>query len=137
MNSAIKPISNQAFLTQFENQTLDRAYFNHLGHLRLAWLYLQVDDLETVVNKVCTGIKAYAISLGAKQKFNLTITDAIVRIMAQRIDAMPHKSWPLFLERNTDLIEDALSVLTLYFSKERLLSEEARISLLAPDLKNI
>ena len=33
-------ISHQQFLEQFENQTLDPNYFDHRGHIRLAWLYL-------------------------------------------------------------------------------------------------
>ncbi len=137
MNSSIQTIDNQVFLSQFEDLSLDKAYFNHRGHLRLAWLYLQQNELELAIHKVCTGIQAYAESLGAKDKFNLTITDATVRIMARRIESMPDKSWRLFLACNTDLVNDALSVLTQYFSKHRLLSEEARVKLIKPDLKDI
>ena len=137
MDSGVKPINDRVFLAQFENQTLDKAYFNHLGHLRLAWLYLNSHDVDTAVTLVCSGIQAYAESLGATKKFHLTITDSIVRIMANRIDSMKEKSWQLFLEGNTDLVEDSLSVLNQYFSKDKLLSEDARVSLISPDIKRI
>lgn len=137
MNSSINPISDKAFLAQFEDLTLDKIYFNHLGHLRLAWLYLQQENLETAINKVCVGIKAYAESLGAKDKFNLTITDAIVRIMAQRINTMPEKNWQLFLDTNRDLVNNTVSVLSQYFSLDQMMGEKARGKLIAPDLKDI
>ena len=135
INSAVEHIDDNTFLTQFENQTLSPIHFRHIGHLRLAWLYLNRHDVETAIGLVCSGIQAYAESLGATTKFHLTITDAIVRIMAKRVDAMAKKEWDLFLDENRDLVEDALSVLSQYFSKDRLFSEEARTSLVQPDIK--
>ena len=122
-------------MTQFENQTLNSIHFKHIGHLRLAWLYLNSNDVDTAIKLICSGIQAYAESLGATTKFHLTITDAIVRIMAKRVGAMAEKKWDLFLDENNDLVEDALSVLHQYFSKDILFSEEARISLVQSDIR--
>ena len=135
INSNIQQITDTEFLTQFENQTLSPVHFKHIGHLRLAWLYLNNNDVDTAVKLICSGIQAYAESLGASTKFHLTITDAIARIMAKRIEIMSEKTWDLFLSENSDLVEDALSVLYQYFSKELLFSEEARISLVQPDIR--
>lgn len=134
-HSNIQQLTDSEFLSQFENQTLSPIYFKHIGHLRLTWLYLNSNDVETAVNLVSSGIQAYAESLGATTKFHRTITDAIVRIMAKRVDAMDEKAWDLFLAENNDLVDDALSVLYQYFSKDRLFSEEARRSLIQPDIK--
>jgi len=133
----IPTIDDQTFLNQIENLILDKVYFDHIGHLRLAWLYLKDHEIETAVNKTCYTIKNYAESLGAKQKFNITITDALVRIMAKRIEKMNNKSWSNFLSSNADLVEDAFSVLLQYYSKERLLSEEARLSVVSEDIRKM
>lgn len=135
MSFATEVLSDGDFLAQFEAQTLDKVYFNHLGHLRLAWLYLQAHDTDTAVSQVCLGIQAYATSLGATDKFHMTITNAIVRIMAQRIDELTDKTWCAFLAENTDLVDDAQTVLAQYFSHSRLFSEEAQKTLLMPDRK--
>jgi len=129
-------LDDKTFLQQFENQTLDPVHFSHLGHLRLAWLYLYHNDLDVALEKVCLGIKAYAESLGADTKFHLTMTDAFVRIMAKRIDAMEKKSWQDFLESNGDLLKNSRAVLLEYFSEGLLFSEEARTSLLQPDIRD-
>lgn len=136
-NLDTRQLSNSEFLSQFENKTLSPIHFKHIGHLRLAWLYLSNNDTETSVHLVCSGIKAYAESLKVTTKFHLTITDAIVRIIAKRVDKMEKKEWQLFLDQNRDLVDDAVSVLLQHFSKDLLFSETARISLVQPDIKPI
>jgi len=133
----IKAIDDRTFLAQLNNQTLDEMYFDHKGHLRLAWLYLKDYEVDIAVNKTCTTIKAYAESLGVHQKFNMTITDSLVRIMAKRMEIMEEKNWPKFIHANTDLIEDALFMLLQYYTKDKLMSEEARLSVISPDIKKI
>lgn len=128
-------LSDTAFLEQFEQQTLPPEHFNHQGHLRLAWLYLNLFDLATAVDKVCLGIKTYAESLGATDKFHWTITDALVRIMAKRMGA--EDAWPVFLQNNQDLLNDALTILHQYYSEELLNSTEARMAVQQPDIKAI
>lgn len=130
-------ISDVSFVEQFENQTLDPKHFNHVGHLRLAWLYLLDDEVDLVIEKLSVGIKAYAESLGAKQKFHLTITDAIVRLMAERIKRLERPSWSLFLQQNNDLVEHASAVIHQYYSESLLSSEAARLNVLQPDIKPI
>lgn len=148
------PLSDQEFITLFENLSLPPEYFDHKGHLRLAWLYLQRYGLELSIIKVAQGIKAYAGSLGATDKYHCTITQALVCIMAQRLSiAMPlqdkqsaaqvqlltaelrHKaSWQLFVSKNQDLFVDALAVLQQYYSKSLLASKKAGKQFIQPDL---
>lgn len=46
-SSTTKPLSNREFLAQFKDKTLNPVHFKHVGHLRLAWIYLNHYDLET------------------------------------------------------------------------------------------
>ncbi len=135
MEKKLEQLSDEDFLAQFENQTLDEQFFDHIGHLRLAWLYLNQNTLDDAIALVCDGIKTYAESLGVNTKFHLTITDATVRIMSRRIDFLEDRTWQLFLDNNDDLIEDLLAVLLQHFSKPLLFSEKARIALVKPDLQ--
>jgi len=135
MNNSPAEISDSDFLSQFENKSLDHLHFDHLGHLRIAWLYLNAQDLDSAIRSTCTGIKTYAESLGAKDKFSYTITNALVRIMATRIRDLNDRSWQGFIRQNNDLVNDAMSVLLLHFSEALLFSEVARTSIIAPDLK--
>lgn len=136
-HSSTESLSDREFLHQFKNKTLNPIHFNHVGHLRIAWIYLMHHDLETSVEGVCSGIKGYAESLGANTKFHITITDSLVRIMARRLDAMVQKDWQSFLDQNSDMVNDAISILLQHFSKDLLFSESARTMLVEPDIKPI
>ncbi len=131
-----KLISDRDFLCQFEDLSLDPIHFDHIGHLRLGWLYLLDHDVDTSVELVCKGLKTYAESLGAMTKFHVTMTNAFVRIMGQRVKELKIQSFESFLSENNDLIVDWKGVLGQYYSDEVLYSETARISLIEPDVQS-
>jgi len=137
MTLNLKQITDAEFVEQFEKQNLPPEYFDHIGHIRLARLYLLSYDLETAISRISQGIQDYAESLGATNKFHLTITDSIMRIIANRLALTESDEWHVFLKNNADIVEDSLSVLCQYFSKDKLMSERARTSLLSPDIKAI
>ena len=130
-------ITDKAFLTQFENLTLDSQYFNHIGHVRLAWLYIHRYGLEVAMAKTFAGIPAYAGSLGAADKFHATITDAIVRIIAQRMATGDEDTWQAFIGNHADLVDDALAVIRQHYSQALLDTKQARLAVLQPDLAPI
>lgn len=128
-------INDNDFIAQFENQTLDPNYFNHLGHLRLAWLYLNTYSLEESIDKLITGISAYATSLGATDKFHHTLTEAVVRIMALRVENDEYGDFETFLLGNNDLVKSLRSIIETYYSHELLNSDVAQKQFVEPDLK--
>ena len=126
-------LSDEEFLRQFERLELDPGHFDHHGHLRLAWLYLQRLSLDDAIHRTISGIRAYAESLGATGKFRHTLTEATVRIMAQRVATGRAETLEDFLAENCDLLDDLQGVLTRHYSPERLASEAGRDQFLPPD----
>lgn len=137
MTATPSSIDDETFLVRFHDLSLDPALFDHRGHLRLAWLVLQRDDVDIAIEKVAGGIRAYAESQGARTKYHATITDAIVRIMARRIDRMGSRNFEAFLVANSDLVDNAFELLCRHFSHPLLLSDAARLGVLEPDLEPI
>lgn len=127
-------LSDSEFRYQFENKTLPSAYFDHIGHLRIAWLYLQEFKLTEASQRVGQGIKDYAESLGAKDKFHYTLTEATVRIIASRLNKQNSQSFNMFLENNPDVVSDLKSVIKQYYSDKLLNSEQAKLAYYPPDL---
>ena len=128
-------LTDTQFIEQFENKTLNPVHFNHRGHLRLVWLYLNEFELETAIQKTANGINDYATSLGATDKFHHTVTEAVVRIANERILSQNPVDFDSFLTQNNDIVSDLIQVLNQYYTPERLQSSEARISFLPPDLR--
>ena len=125
--------SDEEFLRQFERLELDPDLFDHRGHLRLAWLYLQRLPLDEAIERTTRGIRAYANSLGAPGKFRHTMTEAIVRIMAKRVETGRAETLEEFLADNPELLTDLPRVLARHYSPGRLDSEAARHRFLSPD----
>lgn len=137
MSSPIQPLADSIFLDAFEKQTLDPVYFNHLGHLRLSWLYTRDYPIDIAVAKACSGIRSYALALGQPGKYHQTVTEALVRIVAQRAKGLKEAEWHEFLRQNRDLVEQAYDLLLKYYSEPVINSKEARTQWIEPDIKSL
>jgi hypothetical protein len=128
-------LTDDEFIEQFENLELAPEAFDHLGHLRLGWLYLQRHSLDGAVERTTRGIRAYAESLGSSEKYRHTLTEATVRIMARRMAQGQYVTLQDLLGENPDLQHDLWGLLTTHYSPELLMSETARRVFVPPDRK--
>ncbi|SDZ78171.1 MerR family transcriptional regulator [Microbulbifer marinus] len=128
------PIDDETFLAQFCDQTLNPEHFDHRGHLRVGWLYLNRLPLPQACTRVCDGIRALAMALGAADKFHHTISEGLVRIIAERMAGTAAENFDQFLAANPDLLADARGLLTRHYSDACLHSAAARCSWVQPDL---
>lgn len=126
-------LDDNTFLARFEQRTLGAEHFDHQGHLRIGWIHLRRYGLEVAVARVCDGIRELASHFGAPEKFNHTLTEAILRIMAQRMASATHQGFSGFLAANADLVTDARALLARYYSDEVLQSGPARRGWMEPD----
>ncbi|MDI3324007.1 hypothetical protein QKW35_06430 [Pontibacterium granulatum] len=127
-------LNDQNFLSQFEACTLDPTHFDHLGHIRLGWLYATQNPLPEAIRKTCDGIQRYADSLGADDKFHYTLTEAFVRLIALRQANTQASRFDQFLEQNTDIVDNALALIHRHYSEGLLKTDEAKTRSVAPDL---
>ena len=132
--SALEALTDQQFLDQLADATLDKAHFNHLGHLRAAWLYLREQGLQQACISYPNSIIKYATTLGAPEKFNRTLTNALLRIVHARQQRNQLESWQRFVSLELDLTNDAMGVLALHYSSERLFSAKAMAQIVEPDI---
>lgn len=72
-------LSDDAFEQQFASCSIKSSMFTHEAHLRLAWIHIKRYGLEQAIENVCQQIQRYAESLGAKDKFNKTVTVAALK----------------------------------------------------------
>ncbi len=126
--------SDEAFLAAFLESRLDKADFDHRGHLRAAWLLLQRQPLEQAVESTCDGIRRLAAALGVPGKYHRTATEALVRLMAQAGAAERGLGFEAFLASAPQLVADARGLLARHYSPERLALAAAREGFVEPDL---
>ena len=107
--------------------------FGHRQHVELAWRYLEDHDPEAARELVADAIRQVAAAHGAPDKFHATITSAWVRCVAVHRQRWPAESFDRFIAINADLLDAHL--LEQHFSRGLLLSDEARVGVVAPDIR--
>ena len=107
--------------------------FDHVAHVRLAWIYLRKQPLLTALPRFVTTLRRYATSLGAAGKYHETVTFAFVLVIADRMYRSTASSFDVFLRANPDLARWTPSVLDDYYDAATLASETARTRFVLPD----
>lgn len=113
--------------------TLPPDRFDHVAHVRLAWIYLREQPLLTALQRFVTTLQRYATSLGAAGKYHETVTFAFVLVIADRMHRTASPSFDEFLAANQDLSRWTPSVLDDYYDAATLASETAKTRFLLPD----
>ena len=124
-------MNEQQFIKQFEELTLPPEQFNHRGHLWLAWIYLKNFDFKTACQKINEGIKSYAESLGANQKYHFTLTTVFIYMVRSRFNG--GQDFEAFLKHNNDLLINSKKLIDAHYSNELINSEAARKGFVGPD----
>jgi hypothetical protein len=121
------------YLKRFATRELEPGHFDHRGHLWMAWLHLNHYDVDEASRRVCHGIRDLAAKFGAPEKFNHTLSEALMRIMAGRMSKGGANDFDAFLRANPDLVDDCISVVARHYSDELLKSQSARRGWVEPD----
>jgi len=124
----------------FESCTLAREAWNHRAHVRMAFLYASRQPLPWALARMREGIQAYnasqQISEALDRGYHETMTVAFMRLV---YDALA-RSGPLpdsesFCDRNSELLDRF--VLRKFYSRERIMTLEAKQRFVEPDLAEL
>jgi len=108
--------------------------FGHLDHLELAWNCLRESAYEEAEQRMRDNIRAIAAQAGAPGKYHETITVGWMRLVAAAMDLSGRIVTFEELLRAHQWLLDKDALLDFY-SRDRLMSDEARAAWVAPDLK--
>lgn len=127
-------MKDATFLADFEAGNLSPDSFSHPDHVRAVWCVLNEHSLLEGLRRVRAGLRLLVESAGAHDKYNETITTALVLIIHERMVATPTSTWAEFEAANRDLLEwrDG-ALLTPYYEDGVLWSDLARRAFIPPD----
>ena len=129
-----KPISYRPDLADFERGDIDPALFDHAAHVYIGWLYLQERELSEASAQFTIALRRLTRQLGVPGKYHETISCFFMIVIAERCSGAAAGDWAKFEAENTDLVNDAGTLLKQYYSSSRLASPLAREQFLLPDL---
>lgn len=127
-------MTDDEFVTAFENGTLPLEALRHADHVRMAFLYLGRYPLLEAIRRFSASLVNFATAHGKTNLYNETITWAYLLLIQERLArAARHQTWDEFAAANPDLLNWSDSVLKKYYREETLKSELARATFIFPD----
>jgi hypothetical protein len=118
----------------FTSTALPADQFHHEQHVRVAWMFVCRHGMPAAIGEFSEAIKRFAAAKGAHGLYHETITWAFLLIIAERQARQSHAAWTGFAAANADLLTWKPSILERYYSKDFLMSDEARRGFVMPDL---
>ena len=132
-------ISNEdlEFRAQVESCKFPVGEFDHSAHLKLAYVYLVENDIETAHNLMRDTLRSFLNHNGVDpSKYHETMTRAWILAVRLFIEATPDtESADSFIEQNPEMLDS--KIMMTHYSAEVLFSDEARSEFVEPDLSPI
>lgn len=133
-------MSLEALVRSWSDCTLPFAEWTHRAHLDVALWHVLNFPPQEALERVRTGIQAYNLSQGVRQTpeggYHETLTHLYMALVAdfvrksdpEPIESLAEKLWASCSDRRIPL---------RFYSRERLMSWEARTTFVAPDLAEL
>jgi len=127
-------LSDDLFAEQFKSCTLDPAIFSHEAHLRLAWIHIKRYGVETAIETICEQLIAFVDSLGARYKYNKTLTVAAIRAVNHFMNKSDAGNFYDFIQQFPRLKYNFMELISAHYQQDIYNSELAKREYLEPDL---
>jgi hypothetical protein len=125
-------VSDTELARAFERGEIPNAAFHHDSHLRVAWAYLREHTtLAEATERMASSLRQFAGALGKLEKYHHTLTVFWMNAMALAGSSMGDCDAADVLCACPCLLDKDLPL--AFYSRERLFSEAARLSWVAPD----
>lgn len=127
-------LTDAAFEQQFQHSTLDPALFNHEAHLRLAWIHVKKYGVEKAVANISYQLLNYVDHLGARDKYNTTVTIAAIRAVNHFYHKSKSNSFQGFIEEFPRLKNNFKEIIGAHYGNDIFKSVIASQQYVEPDL---
>jgi hypothetical protein len=107
--------------------------FPHADHVRLTILYLARHGRQETERRLFEGLRRFATAKGVPEKFHVTMTIAWLDLVEDARQRHAHAADPLSLVATCPELLNRDALLRFY-TRERLMSDDARQRWVAPDL---
>ncbi len=130
-------LPDAVFLKAFEDCTLPSEQWKHRAHLKVAYLYLRASTFDEALAKARRNIQRYNAATNTPENlergYHETMTVAWLRLVHDALcESEPASSADEFLEREIQLLNS--KALHLFYSREQLISWQAKAEFVEPDL---
>jgi hypothetical protein len=130
-------MNDEEHLRRFEDHSLPKEEWNHRAHLKVAYFYLIRYSYDEALERLRTGIKSFNAAKGIHDTptggYHETMTQVWLRLVYTTLRQFgPAENADAFFEAQTQLGSKRAPL--LFYSRDRIMSMEAKHSFVEPDL---
>ena len=130
-------MDDQALFRCFEDRSLPREQWTHRAHLKVAYLHLIRFSHQEALQRLRMGIQAYNTAHGIHDTptggYHETMTQVWLQLVYTALCQFgPAETADAFFDAQTQLYDKCAPL--LFYSRDRLMSPEAKRSYITPDL---
>ncbi len=130
-------MNDEEHLRRFEDHSLPKEQWNHRAHLKVAYLYLNRFSQPEALERLRVGIQAYNAAQGIQDTptggYHETMTQVWLQLVYTALRQFgPADNADEFFDAQTQLCDKRTPL--LFYSRDLLMSPEAKRSFVAPDL---
>ena len=124
------------FLNSFKNATLDLSKFHHKEHIKVTYILLVDNNIDTTYKCIKSAILNILKTVGVDtSKYHETMTYGWILIINYFMNHTKKcHSFEEFISNNSQLLDT--DILYKHYSKKLIESEKARIKILNPDVRD-
>lgn len=127
-------MTDDEFITSFENCNLTSEAFHHSDHVKMAFLYLSRYPALEALQRFSASLTRFAAAHGKPGLYNETVTWAFLLLIRERmVRAGCGQTWTEFAANNQDLLNWKENILKKYYREETLRSDLAKNTFVFPD----
>ena len=127
-------MTDDEFISKFEDCSLAGKPFHHADHVRMVFLYLHRYAALEALQRFSTSLERFATAQGRPDLYHETITWAFFLLIRERMArAGTEQTWEQFAAGNADLLDWKNNVLKRYYREETLASNLAKHTFVLPD----
>jgi hypothetical protein len=127
-------LSDTEFEAQFSACSMDPQIFTHEAHLRLAWIHINKYGIDKAIGNVTVQLLNFVESIGAKDKYNITLTISAIRSVYHFMLKSRARSFQSFILENPRLKNNFKDILSCHYKTDIFKSERAKTEYLEPEL---
>ena len=127
-------MTDDEFITRFEDCSLAVEDFHHADHVRMAFLHLRRYPPLEALQRFSASLMKFAATHNNPTLYHETITWAFLLLIRERMARSGRQqTWAEFSANNKDLLAWKDNILKKYYREETLSSALARSTFLLPD----
>jgi hypothetical protein len=126
--------SDSEFLQKIIDCEFLASDFSHEAHLRLAWINIELYGIDQSIINIQNQLKTYVESLGAKNKYNVTLTVAAIKAVCHFRLKSVSENFKDFLTEYPQLKNNFKGLMNAHYGIDVFNSNKAKRQYLEPDL---